>query len=196
MNGAEFFEDFSDGVVSKGTRASTQDDALVGYESGYQAGWDDAVKAHQDAQTHLSTTLAQNLEQVEFTLVEAQTQLLATIKPVIEEITNTLLPGLVTEGLRALVLEEIEVLLKTNIANDISIVVSEQDEGTVSSFLNTSRNLSEITLIAKETLSEGQVYISCAAIQRKIDVTQAITDIQSRIDIFLDQPELERAVAR
>jgi hypothetical protein len=38
--------------------------------------------------------------------------------------------------------------------------------------------------------------VSCATLQRKIDVTQAISDIQSRVDSFLNQPELEQTVAR
>ncbi|OJI92487.1 flagellar assembly protein FliH [Planktotalea frisia] len=196
MSSAHLFEDFSQGNKLDRSRVKSQDDALEGYESGYQAGWDDAIKAHQDAQTHLSSTLSQNLEQIEFTLIEAQTQLLSTIKPVLEEIMKTLLPGLLSEGLRALVVEEIETLLKTNVAKDISLVVSEQDEMTVAAFLNSSRNLSDISLVAKETLTEGQAYVSCATLQRKIDVTQAISDIQSRVDSFLNQPELEQTVAR
>ncbi len=195
MSVAQFFEDFSDPSSLQRGRAKVAENPLDGYEEGYQAGWDDAVKAHQDAQTHLSSTLSQNLEQIEFTLVEAQSQLLSTIGPVLKEITKTLLPNLTSEALRALVVDEIETLLKTNVAKEISIVVSEQDESAVAAFLNSSRKLSEVSLTAKETLSDGQAYVSCAAVQRKIDVTQAISDIQTRIDSFLNQPELEQAIA-
>lgn len=196
MNRAHLFEDFSIGTDLSRSRSKAQDDAQGEYETGYQAGWDDAVNAHKDAQTHLSSTLSQNLEQIEFTLIEAQTQLLKTMKPVLEEIMKTLLPGLQSEGLRALVVDEIETLLKTNASKDISLVVSEQDEMTVAAFLNSSRALSDIGLITKDTLAEGQAYVSCATLQRKIDVTQAIREFQSHADSFLNQPELEQAVAR
>lgn len=89
------------------------------------------------------------------TLIEAQTQHLKTMKPVLEEIMKTLLPSLQSEGLRALVVDEIETLLKTNASKDISLVVSEQDEMTVAAFLNSSRALSDISLITKDTLAEG-----------------------------------------
>lgn len=195
MTANSLFEDFSEGPNPPRTTSGGQSDPLEGYESGYQAGWDDAVKAHQESQTHLTSTLSQNLEQIEFTLIEAQTQLLSTIKPVMEEITHTLLPGLTNEGLRALVVTEIETLLKTNISKEISLVVSENDEPVVAAFLNSSRALSEVSLVAKETLSEGQAYVSCAAVQRKIDVGQALADIQTTIDSFLKQPELEQVNA-
>lgn len=195
MNIASIFEDFSEGPNAPRQQSTGANDPLEGYETGYQAGWDDAVKAHQDSQLHLASTLSQNLEQIEFTLIEAQSQLLTTIKPVIEEITNTLLPGLTAEGLRALVVAEIDTLLKTNLPKEISLVVSVQDEPTVAAFLNTSRALSEISLVTKETLGEGQAYVSCSAIQRKIDVGMALSDIQTTIESFLKQPELEQANA-
>ncbi len=196
MNASSFFEDFSQGPNAPKLSPDGQSDPLEGYETGYQAGWDDAVKAHQESQVHLTSTLSQNLEQIEFTLVEAQTQLLSTLKPVMEEITNTLFPGLVGEGLRALVVAEIETLLKTSLPKEIALVVSVQDEPTIAAFLNSSRTLSELSLVAKDTLAEGQAYVSCAAVQRKIDVGQAISDIHSTIEAFLRQPELEQANAR
>ena len=196
MSIASIFEDFSNSSASSNRQTGKQVDPLEGYETGYQSGWDDAVKAHLESHTHLSSTLAQNLEQIEFTMIEAQGQLLSTIKPVLEEITKTLLPGFSNESLRLLIINEVEELLKSNVARDISIVVSEHDEATVAAFLNTSRNLSEISLVAKETLGEGQAYVSCAAIQRKIDVGQALNEIQLTIESFLKQPELEQANAR
>ena len=192
MSIATIFQDFSDSLPSTARANGKQSDPLEGYESGYQSGWDDAVSAHQDSHTHLSTTLEQNLERIEFTLLEAQAQLLTSIKPVLAEVTNTLLPGLANEALRALLNEEVSNLLKFNLAADISIVVSEQDETTVAAFLNTSRKLSDVSLVAKETISEGQAYVSCTNVQRKIDITQALSEIQATLDSFLNQPELEQ----
>jgi flagellar biosynthesis/type III secretory pathway protein FliH len=103
MSAISFFEDCSLGQSPITKTTNGQSDPLEGYETGYQAGWDDAVKAHQNAQSHLTSTLTQNLEQVEFTLVEAQTQLLTKIRPVLKEIFNTILPCLNQESLRSLV---------------------------------------------------------------------------------------------
>jgi flagellar biosynthesis/type III secretory pathway protein FliH len=196
MSAISFFEDCSLGQSPITKTTNGQSDPLEGYETGYQAGWDDAVKAHQNAQSHLTSTLTQNLEQVEFTLVEAQTQLLTKIRPVLKEIFNTLLPCLNQESLRSLVSHEIESLIKTHAATDISIVVSEHDEATVAALLNSTKALSEIPLSAKETLSEGQAYVTCATVQRKIDVHQTITEVQNTIDGFLNQPELEQSHVR
>ena len=187
--------EFSSGT-RKATQPGSQDgDPLEGYEVGYKAGWDDAVSANLDSKSHLATALAQNLEQVEFTLVEAQASILKAVKPVFEEITATLLPGFSNEALRALIAEEMSALLKDHMPQEVSIVVSESDEAPVAALLNSTRSLSEISLTAKSTLSDGQAYITCSEIQKKIDVKQAITDIQSTINDFLRQPEQERANA-
>ncbi|MGB7317237.1 MAG: hypothetical protein WBC85_04650, partial [Planktotalea sp.] len=107
MNKSAIFEDFSAGPGAIEPRGSAQSDPLEGFEAGYKAGWDDAVAAQQGSQAHLSTVLAQNLEQAEFTLIEAQTEVLKSVKPVLNEITATLLPGLSSAALRALISEEI-----------------------------------------------------------------------------------------
>jgi flagellar biosynthesis/type III secretory pathway protein FliH len=193
MSTPVFFEDFSGGQNAPQRGSSQTSDPLEGYELGYKAGWDDAVKAHQESQTHLSTVLAQNLEQIEFSLVEAQTDILKSMKPVFNEITSTLLPGLSDSALRALIAEEIANLLKEHVPNSISIIVSEQDEAPVAALLNSTRELSEVSLISKASLSDGQAYISCADQNRKIDVGEAIGDIQIKIQDFLKQPELEQA---
>lgn len=195
MSMSMIFEDFSAGPNVPKQAGGSDGDPLEGYETGYKAGWDDALVAHKDSKTHLSTALTQNLEQIEFTLIEAQSALLSAMRPILDEIATTLLPGLSNTALRNLVSDEIETLLKQHLPKDISIVVSEQDEATVASLLNSTRALSEISLIAKNTLSDGQAFVSCAGGERKIDVGQAISDIQTTLEAFLQQPELERAHA-
>ena len=193
MSAAMIFEDFSIGPSAIPALGPSTSDALEGYETGYKAGWDDALQAHKDSKTHLSTSLAHNLEQIEFTLIEAQSAVLASLRPVLNEVAATLLPGLSNTALQTLISSEIETLLKYHLPNEISLVVSEQDEATVATLLNATRALSEISLIAKDTLSDGQAFISCADAQRKVDVSQAILEIQASIQAFLQQPELEHA---
>ncbi len=195
MSNQVFFEDFSGSAGPSDPRGGSQSDPLEGYEVGYKAGWDDAVAAHQESKAHLSAVLSQNLEQTEFTLIEAQQEILKSIKPVLDEVTSTLLPGLSNTALRTLIAEEISQLLKEYAPKEVSIVVSEPDEAPVAALLNETRALSEISLDTKSTISEGQAYISCASQQSKIDVKQAITDIQSTIENFLSQPILERSDA-
>ena len=118
-----------------------------------------------------------------------------SVRPVFDEIAATLLPGISNVALRALISDEIETLLREAAPKDISILVSEQDEASVAALLNATRALSDVSLQARATLSDGQAYISCGAKQNKIDVKQAIHDIQTTIDTFLDHPIQERANA-
>lgn len=200
MTGLSIFEDFSNARAaqprSAGTAASPAGDPLEGYESGYKAGWDDASKAHQDSSTHLSSVLTRNLEQIDFTLVEAQALVLENLRPVLEEIMRTLLPALSPAAITQIIAEELAPLLKEHSPSEFTLTVSSADEAGLSAFLNASSTLSRIPVVAKDTIGEGQVYIGCPPGQRKIDIGAAIAEMQNRVSDFLENPQLEQANAK
>ncbi|MGH1576529.1 hypothetical protein [Planktotalea sp.] len=193
MSSQMIFQDFSTNQGPTETINPLQSDPLEGYELGYKAGWDDALKSHLESKSHISTSLAQNLEQIEFTLAEAKSEVFSSLKPVLNELTKTLFPSLTHIALRDLIANEVNDLLNAHAPQEVSIVVAENDEATVAALLNSTRALSEISLVAKNTLGDGQAYISCSEIQRKVDVKQALSEIQETIETFLNQPELEHA---
>lgn len=195
MSISAIFEDFSQGPLAPASSNVGSGDPLEGYETGYKAGWDDAVKAQLETKSHLTSSLVRNLEQVEFTLAEAQAAVLQNLKPVIDEVMDTLLPGLGEHALRSLLSEEIREALKSHGSGDIQLVISEQDESTVAALLNSSRELSAIEVNAKDTIAEGQAYVSCNGAKRKIDVSDAVSRIQEKLTSFLTQPELEQTHA-
>lgn len=195
MSTLSLFEDFS-GHGAKAIRSGSDDlidDPLEGYETGYKAGWKDATKAHRDNCTHLASALSRNLEQIEFTMVEAQNHVLSALRPVLAEIANTLLPQLSKQALDQLLRSEIDPLLKELAPSEISLAVSPNDKAPIAKLLSRTPGLSAVPLVAKETIGEGQVYITCPSSNRKVDVNAAIGEIQMRLDSFLQQPELEHA---
>ena len=96
---AAFLEDF--GAARAGGRPSVavpdegalEAAKLEGFDGGYRAGWDDAIKAQSDDQSRISSDFAQNLQDLSFTYHEACNQVLNAISPLLEEVVVKLLPA-------------------------------------------------------------------------------------------------------
>lgn len=195
MSGKEFFEDFSVSRASLSNAKSGNADQLASYESGFQAGWDDAMAANQENSNHISASLARNLEAIDFTMAEAQSQLLCGLKPILDEVGKTLLPEIRSLALRDHISKEIENCLRTYTSSTIALVVSEADQQGVKELLSRTPETSKIALEVKSTLAEGQAYITCAQTDRKIDISQSIQEIISSFDSILDPQEQEKSHA-
>lgn len=191
----QIFQDFSQNLLSppKGTPRIQTD--LDSFDAGYKAGWDDASKAHVDSKEHLSTVLVRNLETLEFTLVEAQGLALGVLAPVIQEVTNALFPGLKSEMVRAHVTDALEQILRDAGPTLIELQVAPQDLSIVKSLLGNGELFDRVSVSAKETLAEGQVYISCSDQTQMIDIPAAVAEIQTVINAAQTSKEMDQAHA-
>ena len=107
-------EDFLDTPQSRlqaptGDAAATNGDLessrLAGYESGYQAGWDDALKSSEMEHTHISAEFARNLEELSFTFLEARRQVCLSLKPLVETLVRQVVPELMQANYKDLIEE-------------------------------------------------------------------------------------------
>ena len=89
-----------------------EQDKLAAFESGYQAGWDDSTKAQSDNRDKISSEFARNLQEMSFTYHEALAKLTLSLKPVMTEIIDRLLPAMVAQSLAGHILEQVEAHLK------------------------------------------------------------------------------------
>ena len=83
----------------------TEDLKLQAFEAGYQAGWDDASKAHADGKEKTSAEFAQNLLDMSFTYHEALAKLTVSLEPLMKKVVEKLLPETVRMALSAHILE-------------------------------------------------------------------------------------------
>ena len=195
---ANIFEDFSLGPAPNIAGADPSDDGLETFEKGYKAGWDDASKAHGDSQTHASAMLARNIEAMEFTLVEARTLVLASLKPVLSEIAETLLPQLTAPALHAQLLAELEPMLAKAAPDVLQLDVSAADAIAVTALLDSRGITEKVALNTRDSLGEGQIFVTCEDVTKRIDVPAAIEDIAAALASFDPESqslELEHAHA-
>jgi flagellar biosynthesis/type III secretory pathway protein FliH len=81
---------------------------LESFESGYQAGWEDAVKAHSDGTQKAISELGQRLEDMSFTYHEVYAKLTLALKPLMVNIILKLLPTIAEQSLHVHILQEVK----------------------------------------------------------------------------------------
>ncbi|MEL6228081.1 MAG: ABC transporter ATP-binding protein, partial [Pseudomonadota bacterium] len=72
MQSAALYQDFGTELApakpnSSVSRDSLEDEKLQAFENGYQAGWDDSIKAQANLDLSISSALAANLHDIETT---------------------------------------------------------------------------------------------------------------------------------
>jgi flagellar assembly protein FliH len=172
-----------DGEVGE-TPASAEAN-LQAFENGYQAGWQDAVAAHDTEKAKISSEFAQNLQDMSFTYQEARSKLLASLKPVAISMIEKLLPGITREALRANLAMQVDLILRGSTENAIELVVSPANLDTVQEFMDHQSGV-PFLLKAEPSLADGQVYLKSGQIENCIDIEGMCEKISKALSSFVD----------
>ncbi|HGG04004.1 MAG TPA: flagellar biosynthesis protein, partial [Aliiroseovarius sp.] len=107
----------SDAAQSGQTAGFTVEDLeqsrLAGYETGFKAGWDDAIRTETDEQARIGVEFARNLQDLGFTFNEARSHVMHALEPLLTSIVTTVLPKLVSETIGQTIVEELLPLAST-----------------------------------------------------------------------------------
>lgn len=167
-----------------------EDQKLQSFEEGYQAGWDDAVKAQNDATMKISAEFGQNLQDMSFTYQEAISKLTLSIEPVMAQIVDKLLPSLVGQALSAHVVAELTGLIKESSGQPIEIVVAPENVETVKEL--GEKSLTETFEIVEEaSLGQGQAFVRIGSEERSIDLDSVITGVSQALTAFFHETQQE-----
>ena len=174
---------------SKGLNDGSVEDAkLQSFEEGYQAGWDDAVKAHETARDRVAADFAQNLQDMSFTYHEAYSKLSSAMQPLFSQIITKLLPDLRARTLGAHVLTQMNNLMRDQAENAIEIAVSPACLDTLNEILSSATNV-PFLIIAEPALGDGQVYLRVNKEEREINLDAVTTGISEALDAFFQETE-------
>lgn len=153
---------------------------LEGYEQGYQAGWDDAVKAEAEAQDRIGAEFARNLQDLGFTFHEARQHVMHALEPLLAGMVEKVLPELITRTIGQSVIEELLPMASEAADAPIEIVVSPESRAALEPLLAEATSV-PFTLIEEPSLAEGQIYLRSAKTERDIDLTGAVDRIGAAI---------------
>jgi flagellar biosynthesis/type III secretory pathway protein FliH len=184
-------ETASDGTELPLVQASAMEDAkIASFEQGYTAGWDDATAAQAGDQMRITADLARNLQSLSFSYQEARNHVLQAIRPLIVEMTSRLLPEMAREALAPTVLETLMPMADEMADAPLTLVLNPAVRAQVEALLEQATGL-PMTIEEEPSLSEGQVYIRFGAVETKVDLGQATTDIANAVRAFFSLTQQE-----
>ncbi len=187
MSITHLLEDFGQTQPAQGTLSFTSDhDELATFDQGYQAGWDDAVKAKAEERTHISANLATNMQDLSFTFNEALGAMSQTSHKVIEEIVATILPDLAMASLAQSIIGQLQEMAENSHEHLAVISVSPNDQERLKSLISANTAL-PLEMSVDPTLSDGQVQISIGQRERQIDITEVQDGIAQAISGYFHE---------
>ncbi|MGH1355024.1 MAG: hypothetical protein ACRBBS_08105 [Thalassovita sp.] len=162
------------------TDATLEEHQLEAFEQGYQAGWEDSAKAHAEEGLRINEELAAALQGWSFTFRDAQNQLLASLKPLFQQISDTLLPALAQAGAPHLLADQLAALSQQHLGETMCLRVSQNDLPALERHFQSTGSFS-VDLKDDPSLSPGEFQISIGSEERFVDINQVIAAVQDAL---------------
>lgn len=159
---------------------------LEGFENGYKAGWEDAIKAHEKDSERVAADLAQSLQDMSFTYAEVQSKLLGGLSPIISQITHALLPRIAIETFGAQISAEILSLVKDAAPGAVELTISPDASAVLRAQLNEKIPL-PFTLAEDAELAPGIAFVRAGNQEREINIDAVLKGVTDAMTAFLDQ---------
>ncbi len=188
----EDFRSYARGNPVSITDISLEEQRLEAFEKGYQAGWDDSVKAAADDSRRVSADFAQNLRDLSFTYQEAYSAALNGLKPLLDQMIGTLLPRLARQSLGQQIIEEIEALARQQGPQPVELVTAPENTLTLETILSEKLSM-PVTITEEATLGEGQAYLRFGSQEREIDLSGVLEGIEGKVAAFYEENQRETA---
>ena len=195
MSISHLLEDFA--AYTEGNRIDLTDvlleeQRLESFENGYQAGWEDAVKAQSEDSRKVSADLAQSLTDLSFSYHEARSALTESLAPLLRQMVQSVLPRLARQSLPERVAEEVEAVMAGQ--GDHSVVIrAAPSEATAIEEALPSEGAMRVTVEPDEAMTEGQVHMKLGATEREIDLPAVLEGLERSVSDFFDDNHKETA---
>ena len=176
----------ADGSLQPLVEAAAVEEAKVAsFEQGYSAGWDDAVAAQQGDQEKIRADLARNLQTLSFTFQDARSHVLQSIRPLILEMVNRLLPEVAREALAPTVLDAVMPLAEGLADAPVTLVLNPANRSQVEGLVAQATGL-PVVIDEEPSMPDGQVYIRFGSAETKVDLAQVTADIGIAVRSFFN----------
>lgn len=168
---------------SAASQDAVEDIKLAAFEEGYQAGWDDAVKAQGSANSKLTEDFVQNLHDLSFTYQEAFSKVTLGMQPVLTAVVEKILPKIAEQSLGPQIMEQMASLMEAERSGLLEIAVAPDKRETIEALLADQDNV-PFTVTEESALSPGQIYIRASGAEREINLDKVIEGVSSAIEAF------------
>ena len=165
---------------------------LAAFETGYQAGWDDAIAAQNTETARLHADLGRNLQALSFTFHEARHHMLASLHPLLVEMTAKVLPEIARASLPEMVAEQVMPLAEDLVSTPITVLANPASLPQVEEILTRKDSL-PLAFVAEDSLSEGQVYLRFSETETRIDLDSVISAISQAVASYFTSSNAEQS---
>lgn len=171
-------------------RGDFEEARLAAFETGYTAGWDDAVAAQEAEGAKLRSDIEQNLQELSFSYHEARQHLLTALKPLLVDIAAKLLPAMARSTLAHMVAEQLNPLAESLTSAPISVVANPVSLPHIEEVL-ADRSSLPLVFVGEPSLGDGQVYLKFAETETRVDLDGVIGLITDAIHTYFSATQQE-----
>lgn len=164
---------------------------LASYETGYAAGWEDAVAAQTQDDAEMRAGIGRNLQALSFTYHEARIHVLKALTPLLTEMVDSILPEIARETLASQIVEVLMPLAEEMADAPVTLRVNPSSRAAVETLLDQATGL-PVTIIDEPTLGAGQAYLRLGDSETRVDLDSAISAISEAVFAFFDLTEKDR----
>lgn len=161
---------------------------LASYDTGYSAGWEDAMAAQSTDATRVQADLARNLQSLSFTYYEARLHILRGLEPLLNGVMAQVLPELAKETLAPIVLDVLMPLAEQMADAPVGLILNPVARPAIEALLEQATGL-PISIIEEPSLGEGQVYLRLGDSEVEINLDRAIVEITAAVRGFFELSE-------
>lgn len=195
MSASHLFQDFGtmkSANVGKRSMAAgeIEDLKLQAFENGYQAGWDDAVKAQSESVTHVSAALAASLQSASFEYHELRATMNASVQSIMAEVVEAILPTVARASLGAHIRDYIVSSARDALDRTIEIAVAPASEDAVRMLLEAELP-QPFELVGDPVMSPNQAVIRLGKCEAEINLDKTVADIASAVTTFFETNKTE-----
>lgn len=190
--------DCFDGIASEDVRhdlsvQELEEARLQAYETGYAAGWEDAVNAQEDEIARLRADLGQNLRDMALSYGEARAHVLRSLEPLLTEMVAKVLPLMAQEALGHVVLEALRPEAERLAETPAQIRAHPENRHAIEQVVLSQVSF-PLVFDPEPLLSHGQVQLVVGPMETSIDLAGVIEQIGLAVHSFFhpEQPQEAR----
>lgn len=165
--------------------AEIEEQRLEAFESGYKAGWDDAVAARSDAEAEQRNEVARALQALSFTFHDARAHVLHALSPLMAEVAARLLPFIAHAALPHLVVEALGPYAEVASEAPVLILLNPEARHRVETLIGTQSGL-PVRFQETADLTPGQVNLRLGETETRVDLDAALATIRAALEDFFD----------
>lgn len=175
--------------------AIAQVSSLGDYDTGYNAGWEDAMSQVDAEQGRIGEKLADRLLTLERDQNTAIAAAIAALEPMLHEVFDKLLPRAAERSFLPILLEDVRTLMEES-SGKLLLQVAPEEAGPLANLLqNSGMDPDRVSVRAEPALALSQALVRWDDQERRIDLDAVLSALDDALASFLASIEVEKADA-